>query len=104
MATNKKVVKLLSDHGYIQSDTIVRILIDNGLLQEDQQSEPEKFAQAARDWVGDRVEKNVFDYASGWSTGAWETVLKETIADRVEKTQNVFYALVILAKEAGIEL
>lgn len=107
MKKNKRAVKLLNEKKINNADYIVSHLIEGGFIEEDVMTEPERIAQAARDWLGATGEKSpsqVFNYASGWGTASWEYVLKETCENAPSKNQNIFWALVILAKEAGEEL
>jgi len=94
---------MLKDMGFMRAERVVNILIEHGFMEEDPLSRPELFAQKARDWVGKDV-TNVFKYASGWSTNSWSLVLDTPLTHDITAQQDVFRALVILAKEAGEEL
>lgn len=111
MATNKRVVDILDDNEYGPASKIVSVLIEHGFIEADEMTEPERFAQGARNWISslstvDDGPKAVFNSASGWSTDSWETVMSFGQIDREkinhpDKIRNIFAALVILAKEAG---
>jgi len=102
---NKKAEDVLRVSGYGSSliKEVINDLIEAGMIEEDPLSRPELFAQMARDWVGKDV-TNVFKYASGWSTDSWSLVLDTPLTHDINAQQDVFRALVILAKEAGEEL
>lgn len=107
MRTNKAVVDYLSDCGYSSPNGIVYDLIDAGFIEPDpvpELSEPERFVAKAKEWLGELNKTDYFKYASGWSTASWETVTEESIDHNTDKIRSIFYALVILAKETGINL
>lgn len=120
MAVNKAAIKALEDSGSlygntrIQADVIVKILIDEGFIEADVMSKPEELAERARKWLGfhgGTGPKDTFDKASGWSTESWKVVANDNLYDDFEwefkvpnEIKHIFGALIILAKEAGIEL
>src|SRR5258705_6979214 len=109
MATNKLAVDVLNTYEYGPASKIVDVLIRYGFLEADEMTEPERYAQGARDWIykyspdiADTSAKTIFDKASGWNTEGWEAVMgNEPILHNNTKIKNIFAALVILAKEAG---
>lgn len=107
MATNNNAVEHLMNSGYMKatSENAVYFLIEGGFIEADEPviTEPERIAKVAKDWIGSANYESVFGYASGWSTAGWEEVLKEPLEHDIAKIKNVFAALVILAKEDGIE-
>ena len=76
------------------------------------QSEAEVLAERAKDWLGKYGSpQDAFDKASGWSTESWRIVANNSYEDQSEykfsfpgEIKVIFGALVILAKEAGVEL
>ncbi len=104
---NKKALASMIDKGWTSSEAqkAIAAMIDAGFIEDDPMTEPEYFAQAAKDWVGSAFDAaQVFGFATGWSTEAWETVLDEKFEHDLSKQKNVFAALVLLAKEGGVEL
>lgn len=105
--TNKAAIKALEDSPYILSArSAVSTLIRAGFLEADPVTEPERFAEAAKVWCSNASKtgpKEVFACAAGWTTAGWEAVMRQPLFYPATN-QNVFKALVILAKEAGIEL
>lgn len=106
---NYKAEELLKSEGMnrYRSEAIINSLIEGGFIVADPEpviTEPERIAQAAKDWIGTADYNSAFVYASGWSTAGWEEVLKEPLEHNIAQIKNVFAALVILAKEAGVEL
>ena len=100
MATNLDAVKHLERLQINNASYIVTRLVEAGFIEEKKLTEPERYAQAAKDWVSaDRV----FTLASAWTTEGWAVVLNEEIMT-LEKRRNIFWALVLLAKEEGIDL
>lgn len=110
MATNRSVVNILDNSGYGPATKIVSVLIEHGIIEADEMTEPERYAQSAKNWISDLSTvddspKAVFHSASGWSTDSWETVMsygktdREKINHHPDKIRNIFAALVILAKE-----
>lgn len=102
---NKEALSCLRNLDISNADYIVNSLVAAGILEASPLSEPERIAQAAKDWVGSAFDAaQVFGFATGWSTEAWETVLDEKFEHDLSKQKNVFAALVLLAKEGGVEL
>lgn len=102
--TNREIVDYLYRCGYNTPETIVKDLIEGGYVEEETLTIPEQMAEAARNWVSNGSDpKVVFHLAKGWSTHSWEYVLDRDLK-HPENISQVFDALVILAKRAGIEL
>lgn len=109
MKTNKAAVKVLTENGWSSCHSIVRDLIEAGIIEEDVMTEPERIAQAAKIWLGsNHTSESVFEHASGWSTASWAYVLNEPYEGGLDhdckRIKDIFLAIVILAKEAGVEL
>ncbi len=111
MPRNRNAEMVLRDElGYMEQscENIVKTLIEGGFIEAEPLSEPERIAEAARNWLGNgssKSAKQVFDYASGWTTSSWEYVLGEKFEDsNPMMSKEIFAALVLLAKEAGIDL
>lgn len=107
--TNRDAVKVLNNNEIGPANKIVEVLINNGFMYADDITEPERYAQAAEAWVDTHSQgtnpREIFDKASGWNTEAWEIVMdKEPIVHHPQKIKNIFAALVLLAKEAEIDL
>lgn len=102
MANNKKVTEYLEGLGYFAPDDIVGDLIEGGFIDADEMTEPERYAHVAHKYLrGDSI--YIFETAAGWNTASWETIMKERIGTPAN-IRNIFAALVILAKEAGVSL
>lgn len=109
MKTNKAAIKHLNEYfKHLNVIPIVNALVEGGFIEEDTLTEPERVAQAAKDWIENSMPgatpRSVFRYASGWNTSSWEYVLNESFENDSTKIKIIFQALVILAKEAGVEL
>lgn len=109
MATNKAAVTAImitQPPSQVKDSAakVVSILVDKGFLEADVLTEPERFAQAAYNWLGNISPSAAFHNAVGWSTNGWETVLGESLSHNLDKIRIVFEALVIMAKNAGKEL
>lgn len=99
--TNKAAVQLLNEKTILAyPERVVEVLVEGGFVEADI-SEPERIIGLAKKWVRSEDPKNVYNYASGWSTSSWEAVLSERLNDNDSKIRNVNKALFILAKEAG---
>lgn len=109
MATNKAAFNALVSSPFILTEeNAIMVLIKAGFITADELTEPERYAEGARNWVryhsapGCADAKEIFDKASGWCTEGWETVMDgEKIVHYPNKIKNIFQALVILAEEAG---
>lgn len=115
---NRNVEDILENYGYGQETTknIVRLLIEHDIIEADKISDAEVLAARARKWVGNYgSSSDVFNKASGWNTESWIIVANDPYAkdygldldwkfDTPMEVKQIFAALVILAKEAGIEL
>lgn len=111
MSKNKDVQNYLYDCGYKSAPVITAHLIDGGFVEADPMTDAEHVADQANRWLGKRNNaKNTFDKASGWNTDSWRLVVnndpkeKRFNFDNPTEIKLIFAALVILAKEAGIEL
>lgn len=109
MKTNKAAVKVLTESGWSSCHSIVRDLVEAGIIEEDVMTEPEHIAHTAKTWLGSNHDaKSVFDYASGWSTESWAHILnepyKDGLSNNCSRIKDIFRAIVILAKEAGVKL
>lgn len=109
MATNKAAYNALVSSPFILTEeNAITVLIEAGLLEADPITEPERFAEGARNWVvnhsgSENDVKNIFDKASGWCTEGWEVVMGgEKIVHNTTKIKYIFQALMILAEEAGV--
>ncbi len=100
--TNAAALKALkSSHLTLNAERAVELLINYGVIDADPAPEPERYAQLAKDYLGDVGPKAVFDFVSGWSTSSWEHVIKEKLEHDTKRLQNVFHAIILLGKEAG---
>lgn len=114
MPRNSVVEKYLYDAGYGAAAGITYDLIDGGFIEADKLSEPEILVERTKKWLGNTKTinpKDTFNMASGWSTDSWRIVVNNSYENHGEYAFNtpseikyIFDALVILAKEAGIEL
>jgi hypothetical protein len=77
-----------------------------------QKTEAQVLAEIAKEWLGNiSSTHDAFDKASGWSTESWRIVANGSYTDQSKfrfsnptEIKSIFGAIVILAKEAGIEL
>lgn len=109
MDSNKVVYGLLRNNGWNASNAnkIVNDLIVGEIIEADKLSEPEKLVFKAKKWLGvpdHPCSEYSFNTAAGWSTNGWEHVTDDTFEHFPVKTKYIFEALVIMAKEAGVEL
>lgn len=105
---NNELSEYLTSKGWTPSNAreIVENMIDGGFVEADPipETNPERLAKTARAWIGTTPGIS-FGYASGWSEEGWEHVLNEKFdAHDIQIRKDIFAALVILAKEDGIEL
>lgn len=109
--TNRAAVAALRSSPLIlNEETAVQALIDAGIIEADVLTEPERYAQMAREWIGEINEEMkiqtkaeaVYNYASGWSTDSWAHVTGENFGNDTFKARNAFLATVLLGKEAGL--
>lgn len=112
--TNKNAIQVLEDYGFDYTVETIRVLVMNGFIEADpipEISEPEQMALDAKTWLGKYGSNHdAFSKASGWSTESWQIVIRDVRKDDKPRfgdpgdIRNIFAALVILAREAGIEL
>jgi hypothetical protein len=115
-STNKEVERVLKAHGFLDPKRIVKVLIHEGHVEADPVSPAQELADIAKAWLGNTGSStcgalDAFDKASGWSTESWRIVANGSYDVQTEypfndptKIKLIFKALVILAKEAGMEL
>ena len=122
MPTNRTIEKYLYEAGYISASDITNDLINGGFIEKDKLTKPEELAEKAKSWIGGQHgpygnrrlcgAADAFDKASGWSTDSWRVIASEDPdgedwewkLDTPNEIKYIFEALVILAREAGIEL
>ena len=100
---NKEAVRFLEAKSVNNANFIVARLIEGGFIEDIPLSEPERLAEGAKQWLGLGTPYEKFETATGWSTEGWRTVMSEKFQHPAQ-TRQIFHALVILAKEAGLEL
>lgn len=104
MTTNKDAVRHLESRNIGNANYIVGQLVEGGFIEETPMTEPEKIAERAKQWLGNKKgSKETYRLASGWSTDSWAHVLERSI-QKPEGVRDLFLATIILAKEAGEEL
>lgn len=108
MRTNKAAEELICVRGWgTSAPVIIGYLIEAGFIQPDPLTSAEQIVEATRRYIGVNEgynAKQVFTCAAGWDSNSWGVVLGKHIYAGGNDTLNIFHALVILAKEAGIEL
>jgi hypothetical protein len=109
MKTNKELEHYLNNHGWDNSSYIVNSLIEGGFIEPDPDpepglTEPERIVKLVKEWCGIG---NVFKYAVHWNDSDWKVVFKESdyTLDEDDRSRrlNIFKALIMLAREEGIE-
>lgn len=109
VGTNKAAITALKASPVtLTEEHSVAILIEAGLLEADDPSEPEQYAQAAYEWIEENNcitdQKAAFERASSWSTSSWGRLVNKSLEYDEARKKNIFAALVIMAKNAGVEL
>lgn len=107
MPNNKNAVRYLENRDIDNANYIVGQLIEGGFIEDIIPTEPELLVEAAKKWLsrtGKKTSKEDFGFASGWNTEGWEQVTGEVFIHKPEKIRNIFAALVIMAKEAEVQL
>lgn len=109
MSTNLKAIDFLIGKDLYQYDLterIVEALVNQGFIEADELSEPEQYAEGAKNWIrscGGGNPLNTFQCAAGWDSDSWKVVMEKVGHYGISHTA-IFNALVILAKEAGVNL